>query len=996
MRVTHGGLRQDSAERAVMTRIFPPISWIPAGQSFADTLVRGLIEKLGRDLAEALVLLPTRRACRAVREAFLRQCAGTALLLPRLQPLGDLEEDGLGLDDQLGEDVSLPPALPSQTRLLQLTRLILAQQTAMRAPGLPPPRADGALHLAQALAGLLDSVHINNCDLANLRNLVPDRYADHWQAVLAFLDIIAQAWPAHLAELGGLDPADRRNRLIARQTALWRQTPPTTPVIAAGSTGSIPATAALLAAIHALPQGAVVLPGLDPTMDAASWAAIDPTHPQDALKRLLGTLGIERGSIPLWPGARPAPPRFDLLMRALLPAAQTCHWRDAAPIPPQAWDGLRSIDCATEREEAGVIALLLRETLTDPDKTAALVTPDRALARQVVAELRRWGIEIDDSGGQPLALTPPGVFLRLTADAAAAGLAPVALLALLKHPLTGLGMAPWRCRVLVNHLDKYALRGVKPAPGLAGLRAVAADPAARATTLLDALDARIGAFAERLARSGPQPLPDLLDAHLAAAEALATTANEHGSAILWRGEDGAALAEWLAALPLAAAGLPPILAADYPALFEALLVGQVVRPQLPRHPRLAILGPREARLYQADRMILGGLNEGVWPNPPTADPWMSRPMRADFGLPPLDRQIGQSAQDFVQAASAPEVFLTRSLRSGGAPTVPSRWLLRLNAVLKSLETDPATLAAPNWAHWAGLLDRPTAPPCPASRPAPCPPSAARPRSLAVTDIELLRRDPYGLYAKKILRLARLDGLEEDPAAAERGVAIHQALENFVKAHPTDLPENAIERLLAEGETTFKCWFDRPGIAAFWWPAFARAAAWIIAREQERRGDLEVIYAETTGRLTLTLPGGDFELRAKADRLELCSDGTIALLDYKTGAVPSLADVQAGFAPQLPLEGVIAEAGGFAESAGRRISALVYWKLGGAGGGAVTSLAAPETLIAQADAGLRALIAHYDDPASTYPAVPNPASAPRYNDYAHLARIAAWLGGEDTE
>lgn len=986
-----------------MTARPPRVSSIPTGVGFVDALARGLLARHPDPLALAAVtvLLPTRRACRALREAFLRAGDGRPLLLPLLLPLGDLDADELLLaadEGFAGEDLALPPAVPLLLRQLQLARLVVAwSRAAGRAEA---PSEERAAPLAEALARLIDQVDTEGLGFEGLKELVPERYAAHWGETLRFLEIVAAHWPAVQAELGCLGPAERRRRLHELQHAAWESAPPAAPVIAAGSTGSIPSTAALLAAVARLPQGEVVLPGLDRDSDEAAWAAVaeDASHPQHTLARLLPRLGVTRAEVGEWEGAAPPPERLRrsrLVQAAMLPAAATERWSELGETPEAvraAFAGVGRIEAESRGEEAVAVALLLREALETPGRTAALVTPDRALARRVAAELSRWGIAIDDSAGRALAETPVGAFLRLTAAAAAERFAPVPLLACLKHPLAAGGRAPGAFRAAVRRLDRRVLRGPRPAPGFAGLRATLADSREAEgplPALLDELEALAAPFARALAEHAP--LQAVLAAHLAFAEGLAASAEESGEARLWAGEEGEAAAGFLRELDEAAWRSEGLQGLDYAALLDTLLAARVVRPRYGRHPRLAILGPIEARLQQADLVVLGGLVEGVWPAESDPGPWLSRPMRADFGLPPLERRIGLAAHDFAQALGAERVVLSRARKVEGTPTVPSRWLLRLDALFEALGAPDALAMEARWTGWAQELDR-SLRQTPMPRPAPCPPLESRPQALPVTGVEEWIRDPYSLYAKRILRLRRLDPLDADPSAADRGTLIHDVLERFLSEHPGELPADAEARLLRLGAELFAPLRARPGLYAFWWPRFRRIAAWVVRQEALRRAAEPRLFAELEGRLEL----GSFVLTAKADRIERRADGSLAILDYKTGAVPGAREVAAGYAPQLPLEAAMAAAGAFPGiPAGGEPAELLYWRLTGGepAGEERSALGREKTTPAEAaEAALEGLcrrVAAYADPATAYPAIPRPARAPRYNDYAHLARHKEW-------
>ncbi|MBI3710747.1 MAG: double-strand break repair protein AddB [Proteobacteria bacterium] len=981
---------------------------IPPGLPFLDTLAAGIwreAEADGLRLVRAQVLLPTRRACRALRDAFLRLTDGAPLLLPRIQPLGDVDEDELVLSgDEVASDDLDRSAIPELRRRLMLARTILARAKA--APDGEASRPEQAIDLATELARLIDQVQTERLSFDRLDKLVPDEFAEHWRHTLEFLKIVTENWPKILAEEDAVDPAARRDGALAALARHWREAPPADPIYAAGSTGSIPATADLLGVVARLPRGAVILPGLDRDLDAASWEVLDETHPQFGLARLLAHIGIDRAGVEDW---APAPPekraRARLVSAALRPAATSESWdRDA--VSDAALDGLVRIDCAQPQQEAGIIALLLREAIETAGRTAALITPDRGLARRVAAELARFDIAIDDSAGRPLADTPPGVFLRLVAELAEDSVPPATLLASLKHPLAAGGLPRAAFLTLVRRLEIAALRGPRPAPGFGGIAAALA--ASREGGGKDDL----GAWLHNLARlvqpyaallEMPAAPAELLRAHIGLAEALAATDDETGAARLWGGDDGEAAAGFVGELAEALDGFPKLSGAEYPTFFAKCMDGRVVRPRYGRHPRLAIFGPLEARLLQPDLVILGGMNEGTFPPEPPSDPWLSRPMRKAFGLPAPERRIGLAAHDFAQACGAPQVVFTRAVRVEGAPTVPSRWLLRLDNLLAAAgRADWLQQQRPELHAWQRQLDEVGDPPTPEA-PQPRPPVSQRPRRLSVSEIEIWRRDPYSIYAKHILRLRALEPLDAEPGVAERGEIIHRALAEFVQCFRDELPRDALARLVAIGERHFVPILARPTLAAFWWPRFISIAAWFVAYERERRRFAQPIAVECRGSLTVSAPAGTFTLTARADRIDRHRDGGLEIIDYKTGAAPKTREVVLGYAPQLPLEAAIAEQGGFADVPAEAVAILSYWRLRGGEPAAEVSTphegrngADAATLTAAALAGLKDMVARFDDPSTPYAARPRPEFAPRYSDYEHLARVKEWSAVEDDE
>ena len=974
---------------------------IPSGADFARSLAEGLIARLDGDrlaLARAVIYLPTRRAARGFGEAFAEALGGSALL-PQFRALGDSEEDEL-VFDAISEGADLPPAIDPLRRQFQLAALVQHWNNTARGGTLSMAQC---LVLAGSLAALMDEIERQGASLKGLSELAPPALAAHWQDVLVFLELIQSAWPNILKEEKRMNPGARRNAALALATERLANHPPQDMVIAAGTTGSILATARLLAAIARLSHGAVVLPGLDRGLDEKSWRDLESGHPQFGMKLLLEQVGGERDQVADWDGPSPNPGRELLLRETLRPAPTTDTWRALAGDTDQiarGLEGLSLIAANDPAEEALVIALALRHTLETEGRTAALVTPDRNLARRVAAELTRWDIAIDDSAGRPLAHTGAGAFLSLVAEAAEARFAPVPLLALLKHPFATLGCEPGPFRAMARLLDKYVLRGPRPDPGLGGInRAIAAartdtrkpgDELAELETWWQTI-AAILAPLEQVFEKKQTALIELIEIHLAAAEKL--SCSDTKTCPLWRGPDGEAAGLLFHNLLEAVLGLPEIEPASYPALLRTLAMKTPVRPPA-RHRAIAILGPLEARLQRFDLTILGGLNEGTWPASVAADPWFSRSMRRTLGLEQPERRIGLAAHDFAGLAAGPQVLFTRALKAEGVPTIASRWLQRLTQLTLGLGLEKKLQAPTDYLAMARSFAAVTPGPR-IRRPAPTPAVAARPRRLSVTEIETWLRDPYAIYARHVLRLRKLDALDEDVGPLERGTVFHRALELFVSRYPGALPADALDRLIAIADEVFIAAQIPAAQRAIWRPRFISAAEWFVAQEQVRRGNIATSHVEISGRLSFEAPAGVFLLTGKADRIDLLAGGGAAILDYKTGSLPEKKWMVSFLTPQLPLEAAMLAAGGFAGLPALEAKELIYLRLsGGAKGGEKRSF--DGVLAAEAKARLAQRIAWFDDEKTPYHSRIAPHSAKSVGDYDHLARVREWAPSGWTE
>jgi ATP-dependent helicase/nuclease subunit B len=1032
---------------------------VPVSAPFLRTVIAALVDGRLIDgfearsnpaaLAQATFYLPTRRAGRMAREIFLDVLQTDAAVLPRIVALGDIDEDELAFAEETEQyggagPLDIAPKLREIDRRLTLARLVAAWAKSPVSAPLVVGGPASTLALAGDLARLMDDMVTRGVDWNALDGLVPDQLDKYWQHSLEFLQIARQAWPAHLAEIGKIEPAARRDLLIeaeaARLTAHHEG-----PVIAAGSTGSMPATAKFLHAVAGLRRGAVVLPGLDTDLDDEAWQLIggvrDATgrfttspasnHPQFAMHALLDRFGLKRSDVEILGTAAPYG-RDILASEAMRPSNATAQWHRRLAEPDVdarisgAMTNLAVIEAANPEMEALAIAIAMREA-RELNLSAALVTPDRALARRVMAALGRWDLAFDDSGGDALTETSAGILARLTAEAAAKQLEPPTLLALLKHPLFRLGGAPGAFKDAIEALELVLLRGTRPQAGSAGLArdfarfrvelvklgsgepsslhraeprtGLSNDALDRAQALIASLQTALAPL-ETLNSSKPFDFADLAKRHREVLMAL--SCDEHGVAVAFEGPQGSALVSAFDDLPGAESksGLMVQLG-DYPDVFQTAFADRTVRRPEVANVHLKIYGPLEARLTQSDRVIIGGLVEGVWPPAPRIDPWLSRPMRHELGLDLPERRIGLSAHDFAQLLGTDDVILSHAAKVGGAPAVASRFLHRLEAVAGDERWKAAKAAGEKYVRFAGELDRPDEVK-PIAQPAPKPPRATRPLKLSVTAIEDWLRDPYTIYAKYILKLSPLDPVDMPLSAADRGSAIHDALGEFTQTFANGLPDDPARALRGIGEKYFEPLMERPEARALWWPRFLRIANWFADWEIVRRGQVGAISAEIQGKIQIPLDNArTFILSARADRIERRSDGTYAILDYKTGQPPTGKQVRMGLSPQLTLEAAILREGGFdGIPADSSVSQIAYVRLSGNNPPGEQKLLElkinksdapqpPDVAADEARLKLEALIRTFEDENQPYNSLNLSMWSNRYGSYDDLARIKEW-------
>lgn len=936
-------------------------------------------------LARVTLFVPTRRAARSLRSEFVDLLGGRSAILPVIRPLGETEEDAGFFDEAPPALIDLAEPLSGPGRLLELSRLILAWRNrlpeAIRAlhsdsPLIAPASPADAIWLARDLAELIDAIETEERDWDDLQKLNIADYAKWWELTAEFLQIAAAWWPARLAELKRSSPSRHATTLLDAEAKRLAGLTDGGPVIVAGSTGSVPAAARLIATVAKMPNGTVVLPGLDRTMPEEHWREIGAaefsapvsdaarrSHPQYGLHRLLEKLGVTREDVaPLGTVPQALEDRAAILSRALSPSQATDGWTAwRKTLAPETLDaafaGVSLIEAANEREEALSIAIALRLALEKPGRSGdvsrtALITPDRNLARRVSAELARFGIEADDSAGTPLAATHPGTLMTVLLEAALRPGDPVAVAALLTHPLARFGMEKARYARAAEALELTALRGgvgetdvSQLEPLLAGRlaefrrteerghaphwRPKSADPilkdaAELARRIAAAVEPLSGAFLSRRPGGGLTASLSLADWAERTGRALEAVATDEKSdlAALWSGEAGEKLAGLLAAILENDGGVE----ADGPQWIDitaALMASEAVKPRAMSHPRVFIFGTLEARLQDVDTMILGGLNEGSWPDQASSNPFISRSMKSEMGLEPPERRIGQLAHDFEMANGISDLIYSRALRQGSAPTVASRFLQRLLAL--GGEAFAGTLRARGdlYRDYAAAIDRGETQ-RPAGRPSPTPPAALQPKRYSFSEVGRLRRDPYSVYARRVLRLDPLDPFNSDPGVAERGTLYHAVLDRFVKeCHKAGTPaaRAAMARILDEA---FAAENLPPHIDAVWRPRFREVAEAFLDWEAKRQDGIATSLTEVRANLPIEPLG--ISLTGSADRIDLMKDGTAAIIDYKTGSSPSVSQARTLLDPQLPLEAAALEDGGFKGPPAQKAGELLYVRL----------------------------------------------------------------------
>lgn len=966
---------------------------VPIGNDLCDVTARWVIRTAGADplaITNVILLLPNNRAIKAMTEAFVR-LASPGMLLPQMVAIGDMElDEALGpMLDPIASETPIWPVIGSFERLLLLARLVSENR-----PRDAPLSAAEALRLARKLAELIDELEVEMVEFKNFSDIAVDAdLAGHWQTAYGQLLRILPLYREALQARRLLGPAERRNLLLAGLERRIAEGAGGVSIIAAGITTSAKGVARLLRRIALVPEGQVILPGLDLSLADDRWHDISPptesdqpqlirrnldVHPQFHLKLLLDKMGIDRSEVETLPTAK-TDKKTAVISEIFCLPEHSVAW-EALPPAAKSLPHVKQLIAEDSAQEARAIAVRIRGELEQPQRRVALVTPDRELAVRVAAQLRRWDIVVDDSAGTPLLQTPPGALILALVDAISHRFSAASVLAIAKHPLAFAGAERLEWLEHTRRLDK-ALRG--PADGT-GLNAIVRrlENARKVDEALVHWWRGYAKILEPLEGAGGQ----MFDAVLANLRDVATVLTDGA---VWRGASGRELArmwEDVSRSDLAALGRSDIVGIS--ASFKEIFSYAVVRPPYGGHPRVAIYGLLEARLQQADLLICSGLNEGSWPQIAQPDPWLAPAIRRHLKLATLDRNIGLSAHDLATALGAGEVLLTRAMRDRSGPTVASRFLLRINALTAGkIITDETSLAL------AARLDRPDKKAPFETRPLPMPSALQRLVPLSVTDFDQLKADPYSFYAKRILGLQVLEKVDAAPSYAWRGSLVHDILEKWFTQD-----DCAAEALLQRATDLLATDAIDPVLRALWQPRVAAGLRWIAEETGRLMADegRKVAIAEQPGELTIN----GISVKGRVDRIDRRADGSLVIIDYKTGAPPSPKQVNAGFALQLGLIGYMAEQNAIKGVSGS-VTGFEYWSLSKKkdtlGYIAVPTSSKPSDKKQKPEDFIEFALEHAENAVakwilgdSPFTAKLHPEFAP-YGDYDQLMRLQEWHG-----
>ena len=925
-----------NAKKQSLFTIAPHASFLEilANNILDGTLLNGWDISSDFGLSDITIFLPTKKSRLELADIFNKKLNGA--LLPDIKTFGDEKEE---------ESVFLPPnnlapfdLEPLPKAISTIRRSLILSKLTQGYLKEKPLSSSQVFALSSSLSSLIDDCHIEDVKIENLKNITPDNLSENWQENLEFLKIAFDVLPHILKEENLIDIALLQKIKLQRQAENLENIYKNKPIIAAGSTGSVLATAKLLKAITKLKRGVVVFPSLDislsnETLKTLSDKKTNPhSHPQYVLVETLKNLGAKLGDVKeLAPKKNTT--RTNIIRSSLALMNESANW---ANIRKKYQDDIKTafkdisfIGADNDELQARAIAFATYDFLIK-NKSVGIISPNRNLARRISVELKRFNIEVDDSAGTPLFHTPIMRFARQVITLVKGNFSSLDLVALLQNKFTHFALSRAEINKRAQWLEYALLRGQNPKEGIDGLR----------IALKQNLNNENPYAPLKLSEKQGEELSDLFDRLEITLNPLivlfsnkkikiAQFANVFERVILDivkdENDDLKILQNWLQNLSKEDENINlEVDVFDIESSLQSLMANISSHAKTAFNAPVNIWGQLEARLQNKDLMILAGLNETIWPK--IADPgvWLSRNMAVELGLEPKEKRIGQAAHDFEMALGNENVIISYAKRKGVDPIQPSRFLQRLSAFIGDEISQECQKKGDIWLEKALNIDF-----CenvtPALRPSPNPKKALRPKSLSVTEIETLMRSPYDIYAKYILNLKPLDPLGMKPDARNRGNIIHAIFEQFIKEKIDINSKEAFEDIMKIAKENFAS-LNNPSQEILHFKRFENIAREFIKFEKIRDKEIKKRNAEVKGNWKLNGADPIFTLRGKADRIDILNNGELEILDFKTGSIPDAKDMRGFFAPQMLLEAAMAREGAFKNIIPAKIASLKYIKL----------------------------------------------------------------------
>lgn len=936
-------------------------------------------------LSNFTILLPSRRSCNELKRIFLENSSNSAIILPNIRAIGDIDYDDLVLKQINKNDLENFSDFSNNTSRIKYKILLIKELLKWAKSSnknlFKDITIEQASNLALELEKFLNEVNRNGLNLDDLEKIVDDEYSQHWQEVLNFLEIFGKKWNKFIKDNNVISVVDFKSRMIEFNAEYFKKNKPLNPIVIAGVSGSVKSTCEFIKSLIKYDNCYYFFKDLNKNLTEDEWKEIGVFHPQYSFKNLLDNcINCERDRVKNleFNNCLIVNPIIEkILSFSMLPYNETHKWQSKLNIKKEDFSHISKIECNNSFEELSVISLITKHVHETSNDNVAIITSDEIFANQLAVELKNLNLDVNNAFGNKISRTEVVKFLFLILDVIKNKYETVAFLSLLKHDFTLFGYNKNELNRLTLLLEDKILRGY----GNLGCEGILKK--VNEFGNLELIDF-IKKIMETLDKFKCEKLnfQSVIKLHIELAENIASNSEVVGSNAFWNNsKNGDELLNFFNEVIKESESYGDIKNCDeYSYLLDYLIAENSYSDRYSIHPMVNIISPQEAKLINYDLIILTNLNDGRFPPHISTDPWMSKSMRKAFGLPDRDELIGNFAYDFTQFLCNKKVILTRSLKEDGVPTVKSKYLMRLETFLLcqnhlKLEENniwKEVFKKRNFAEQNIIIKRPK----------PKPPLDRRPRELYATKIEKLMNNPYDIYAEKILNLKKKDDFYENKIFAFFGSAVHEALENYIKNYKAAEFAKLYEKLIKYGKESFDKYFTDETSRELFFIRFSNIAEWFIEQDEAVRASGYNVYAERIEKLYMK--NIDFTIAAKIDRIEENEFGSINIIDYKTGNTPSTSDVLTAKKPQLIIEAIVLE--------NKKTDKLVYWSIKGKGDEKIQEIDSDICeLVNKGRDGIVRLITHFNVFENSYIATAFDLNDQNHyaSDYKHLSRVEEW-------
>jgi ATP-dependent helicase/nuclease subunit B len=849
--------------------------------------------------ARVRLLLPNHRGANELKHALFQVNGNAPLLLPSMYFLGEL-----CLHEWVSVEGRVPQKVIShQQRMGWMVNCVYdLMQRGMMGVGINTPSIKSAIHYAESFLSVRDDCLRANVCPSKLAYLVPTDYAEHWSETLSVFQALTAALEEQLEFHQLIEPITHQRNVVQTILHEWHHSPPSYPVIAAGSTASTPITAQLLHGIAALTHGTIVLPSVDMQMQEKTWQTISVSHPQYHLKQWLDASGLTRQNVTCISLGDATREHF--IIEMMRPAENNAIGSESTEKKLLSSDAQSCLpitlhECADDIAEVETIMLMVREALHQGVKQIVVVAEDDCFSQRLSHALDAYHIPVNRASGIHATHHPAYRMMMLVAELLFLPYSSAQLLAVLRLPDVGKDdFASW--------LDMKLLRGWHSIDEMA--RILPYCQSAEEKRWLEQLSTYV--------MQGKRRVSLLHAAHIAALKHIAPDIMADSTHCLFQlMQEGTAFFEHVSPETI-------IHSSDYVGLLGQYFSStRLPISSLDSDAPVTIMGALETRLHSADYIIIPKLNEGTWPHVIPCEPWLNRAMRSQLGLNFAERQVSLAAHDFCQLLKAPQVLLTRARKECDSPTNASRFFERVRLWIKV--TPPPYLYA-----WRSTMvashSRPRV-----QAPAPNPPLESRMTRLSATQMETLQRNPFEVYASHICRFRELEPLDAPFSPKELGNVIHKVMERAAPYYDGEMLEPYLGAL-QQGFMQEASRHVPEKQAHFYLKKLERMMDAVVETEQSRAYLIDGLEAETPLSAPFNTAQGTITFTAKIDRIERRKARGVCIIDYKTGEAPKPKEVASGERCQLIIAAMVLHALSDSPTVDlpHMIQGLEYWQIGG--------------------------------------------------------------------